>query len=333
MTETVLVLGAGGTVGRAILAAIQAQPDLCAVAGLRRPPLQPSPAGAPAAEPAPVEIRLADATDARSLRAALAGCAFAVNAVGGPPATLRAATRALCLAAPGTALRRLVHVSSMAIYGGGATGLVREDAPFAAAPTAYEAAKIDCEAEVQAYAAAGHAAVILRPGIVFGPGSTQWADRIARLLRAQRLGDLGSAGDGFCNLTHAADLGAWAVAALNVPEAPGRAFNLATLYPPTWNDFLIRFARALGATPVRRITPRWLAAEARLFAPALQAARIAAGRAGLRQGLVADPIPPSLIRLFGQRMRLDTALAERFLPIVRTPDAEAIRDTAAVLNR
>ncbi len=321
MAETVLVLGAGGCVGRAILAAIAAEPALHAVAGLHRAPTRPMGCA----------FRLVDAADAPSLKRALDGCSYAINAVGGAPATLRAATRALCLAGLGQPLRRLVHISSMAVYGSSATGLVAEDATFAGSPSAYEAAKIDCEAEMQAYAAAGHAAVILRPGIVFGPGCPQWTDRIARLLRTRRLGDLGAAGDGFCNLTHAADLGAWTVAALTAGQAAGQAFNTATASPPTWNEFLVRFARALGATPVRRIARRRLAMEARLFAPALHAVRVAGGRAGLPAGLLPDPVSPSLLRLFGQRMRLDTALADRILPIARTPDDAAIGAAAASL--
>ena len=320
MSETVLVLGAGGCVGRAILDAVEAAPGLRAIAGLHRAPTRPIDAA----------FRLIDAADTDSLRGALDGCAYAVNAVGGPPATLRAATRALCLAAMTMPLRRLVHISSMAVYGG-ATGLVAEDATFTPSPGPYAAAKIDCEAEIQAYAASGHEAVILRPGLVFGPGCPQWTDRIARLLRAHRLGDLGAAGDGFCNLTHAADLGAWAAAALHAGSAAGQAFNTATHNPPSWNDFLTSFARALGAVPVGRITPRRLGVETRLFAPALQAARIAAGRAGLPVERFPDPIPPSLRCLFGQRLRLDTALADRILPIDRTPDGEAIRAAAGCL--
>ncbi len=34
--------------------------------------------------------------------------------------------------------------------------------------------------------------------------------------------------------------------------AGGQAFNLAMSGPPTWNEYLVRFARALHAVPVAR---------------------------------------------------------------------------------
>ena len=61
----------------------------------------------------------------------------------------------------------------------------------------------------------GGDAVILRPTCVFGPGSTQWTTRIARLLKARRIGDLGSAGDGGCNLAFIDDVVAAVLAALD----------------------------------------------------------------------------------------------------------------------
>ncbi len=313
--ETVLVLGAGGPVGRAVLAAVRAEPALRGIAGLRQGAALP-------------DTRLADATDARTLTAALHGCSLAVNAVGGGPATLLASTRALCEAARAAGVRRVVHISSMAVYGGQAAGMVDEAAPLASRPSAYEAAKIACEAEVKAFVAAGGQAVTLRPGLVFGPGSVQWAQRVARLLRARRLGDLGPAGDGFCNLTYEPDLGAGVVAALLSPHAAG-AINLATASPLTWNAFLVLFARALGATPVRRLTARRLRIE-RLCAPALRLAGIATRQRG--PAWLPPPVPPSLARLFGQRMRLDPGLADRLLGIVRTPDEDAVRATAAGLQ-
>ncbi len=314
------MLGASGSIGRAVLAAIAADPRLVAIAGLRRPS---------AARPAGVAVRqtrIADALDHAQLTRALRGVTHVINAVGGPPATLRAATANLCAAArahPGT---RLVHISSMAVYGA-ATGLVAEDAPLMAL-SAYAAAKIASEAEVMNHASAGHPAVILRPGIVYGPGSTQWTVRIGRLLAQRRLGDLGPAGDGWCNLIHERDVAAAAIAACLVSEARGLAFNIATLTPPTWNDYLVAFARAVGATPVHRISPRRLALESRLAAPVLHAAHRLAAHTGLPR--VPDPIPRSLLRLFAQRIRLNPARADHLLRFARTPDAAGIAALAAV---
>ncbi len=230
-------------------------PRFSVVACLRRPPT-------PQLD---TPWRLADATDEQAIAAALDGCDVAVNAVGGPPQTLLAATEALCRMASRAGLRRLVHISSMSVYAA-RPGLACEDWPMEPAPAPYAAAKIASEAAVRAYTAAGGSAVSLRAGIVFGPHSTQWSARIARLLRAGRLGDLGPAGDGFCNLTHEADLAA-AVGEVLLAEQPPPAFNLSTLDPPTWNLFFEVFARALRAVPVGRIGARRLAFETAPWRP------------------------------------------------------------------
>ncbi|WP_376100552.1 NAD-dependent epimerase/dehydratase family protein [Roseomonas sp. CCTCC AB2023176] len=102
--------------GRHVVAALQ-RAGIEALAGVRR-------AGS---GPAEVAARVVDATDAGSLRAALEGVGAVVNAVAGDPATMARATEAVLAAA---APRRVVHLSSMAVYGP-ATGVVAEDAPLA----------------------------------------------------------------------------------------------------------------------------------------------------------------------------------------------------------
>ena len=313
----ILVLGASGSIGRAVMTAIAATPGLDAVAGLHR---RAETSGASRS------VR-ADATDAAQLSRALDGATHVINAAGGAPATLRATVTALCKAARTRPDLRLVHISSMAVYGA-ATGLVAEAAPLFA-ETAYAAAKIAGEAEVMTRTASGLPAVILRPGIVYGPGSAQWTGRFARLLHQRRLGDLGAAGDGFCNLIHERDVAAACIAACLTPEADGLAFNLASAAPPTWNEYLASFARALRATPVKRITARQLRVETGVLAPILAGLRAAAPRSLRRR--IPDPITPSLLRAFAQRIRLDPARADTILRFPRTQDAVGIAELGRML--
>jgi len=145
-----------------------------------------------------------DATHEAALMPVLHGAQAVVNAVLGDADTMMAATRALASCAQKRDLR-IVHLSSMAVYGP-ARGRVDEAAPMGGTG-GYAEAKIACETLL-----AGTGAVILRPGIVYGPGGEQWAGRIFRLLRARRLGDLGEHGDGRCNFIHARDVAAAVVA-------------------------------------------------------------------------------------------------------------------------
>jgi nucleoside-diphosphate-sugar epimerase len=221
-------------------------------------------------------------------------------------------TEVLCDAARASPPRRIIHLSSMAVYGV-ATGTVDEDQPPIAPVSKYGQAKIECERIVRKYVADGGDAVILRPTCVFGPGSKQWTTRLARLLRARRIGDLGSAGDGCCNLAFIDDVVAAIVAALDAPGINGKAYNVSSSADLTWNEFLVKFAKELGATPVRRISPRALRIETRLLAPARRLAAL------VMRSPATEAITPSLAALWSQDIQVNCASAEAALALPRTP--------------
>jgi nucleoside-diphosphate-sugar epimerase len=314
--QPVVVLGASGFLGRRLLHRLSGTERFRPIAAARRRP----------ADGADVEWRPCDATDPASLAAALAGAAYAINCVNGDAATMQEATRNLCAAAHQAGLRRVIHVSSMAVYGG-ATGLITETRRLDGSAGGYAAAKVACEAMIQEYSAAGGEAVILRPGCIHGPGSEQWTGRIGRLLRHHRVGDLGAAGDGACNLIHVDDAAEAILAALVRPGAVGQAFNLGDPDPGTWNAYFMRFGRAIGATPITRISARWLKLETKLLAAPLKIATIAAGRGKLHR-LAPDPLPDSLARLWQQDIRLDHRRADAVLGFPRTRPPRAIADAA-----
>ncbi|SHJ70902.1 Nucleoside-diphosphate-sugar epimerase [Roseomonas rosea] len=320
MQGPVLILGAGGFIGRHMTAGLSAA-GLRVIAGMRRRPGQPlgQPLGQQLGQqPERTEFRQVDAADEGSLSRALDGVGAVVNCVAADPAAMVAATRALAKAA---GRRRIVHLSSMAVYGS-ATGLVGEDAPLTP-EGAYGEAKAESE---RLLAALPGPVIMLRPGCVHGPGSEGWTARPARLLRAGRLGDLGPDGDGVCNLTSAADLVAATTAALRLPGAPAgaMALNLSDPAPGDWNAYFLALALATGATPLRRL-PGWQLKAEKLAAYPLKVMEISAGKARLR---TPDPIPPSLLRLFRQDITLDHRRADAALGFARTPPAQAISEAA-----
>jgi len=307
---SVVVMGGGGFIGRHLIEVLAASSDLRPIAASRKRP-----------DGGGIEWRGCDATDRASVEAALAGAAAVVNCVAGDAATMLAATRAICAEA---GQRRVVHLSSMAVYGE-ATGLVKEAHPLTREGNWYTQAKVGCEAAVRELAADW---VVLRPGCIHGPGSEPWTARIGRLLRQHRIGDLGAEGDGLCNLVHVTDVAEAIAAALRRPGISGEAFNLGAPDPGTWNEYFVRFARAIGATPVRRVSGRWLRIEGKLLAPALQVAKLAASRVGAGR-LAPDPIPRSLLALWRQDIQLDHRKADAMLAFPRTPPDQAIADAAA----
>jgi nucleoside-diphosphate-sugar epimerase len=313
MKQRVLVLGAGGFIGRQVVAALSTSDWAAPIAAARRAGADPS---------GTIQV---DATDAGRLREVMAGVDGVVNCVAGNESTIVDGARALFEAAGDLPQRpRVVHLSSMAVYGD-RVGDVDESAASGTGLSPYGAAKFEAER----LAAAGGFVTCLRLGIVYGPGSPQWSGRMAQLLRAHRLGDLGSAGDGICNLTYVGDAVQAILRTLRTPHAAGRIYNVAGPDFPTWNDYLSRYALALGAVPVARISRRRLKLESKLLAPPLKVAEILAARLAPRLGaLLPQPIPPSLVRLFGQEIRMTVGLAERELGMEWTPLEKGLRTTA-----
>jgi nucleoside-diphosphate-sugar epimerase len=248
-----------------------------------------------------------------------------VNAAVGSPATIRAQSlkveaivRASCPQA------RLVHLSSMTVYGS-LDGQVDETAALVADLGDYAAAQIEAERIVNALPNT----VTLRLGCEYGPACPQWSGRIAQLLLAHRLGDLGAAGDGCCNLLFIDDLVDAVLAGLQTPAIQGETFNLAMPSPPTWNEYFTRFGIALHAVPIRRITSRRLAFESKLLAVPLKGWELVARMSGLARTAAIPAITPSLLKLCRQQISMNVAKAESRLNMRWTPLDEGMQRAAA----
>jgi len=257
----------------------------------------------------------------------LAGIHSVFNGTLGRPDAIRTQAQSLygALERIGGAIRA-VHLSSMTVYGT-SSGEVVETSPLRSDLGDYGAAQVTAESLAVRYPRS----VILRPGCEYGPGCPQWSERIARLLCAHRLGDLGAAGDGVCNLLFVDDLVAAILKSLSAPGIDGACFNLAMRSPPTWNEYFVRFARALGAVPVSRIGARRLKIEARVAAPPLKLLEMMQRRLG-RASSIAPAITPSLLNLCSQNITLSSLRAEVVLELAWTPLHEGLQRTAAAFR-
>jgi 2-alkyl-3-oxoalkanoate reductase len=299
MPQRVLVLGADNFIGRRVVVQLGATDWARPVAG-----------DAGAGEDA--------------LGRALDGVDAVINCFIGKASEISEGARGLFAAAARSAGKpRVVHLSSMSVYGD-VSGLVDETAPLRTELGAYAEAKVAAEG----FAAGYVNGVILRPGCEYGPECPQWSIRIADWLMSRRLGDLGAAGDGYCNLLHIDDLVAGILSCLEPPQLAAAVFNLSAPNPPTWNEYLIRYGRALKAVPIRRISQRRLQVETRLLAPPLKMLELALGAARLGAQRVPPAMPPSLLRLMRQEIKLDVTRAERVLGLRWTPLEAGLEKTA-----
>lgn len=312
----VLVLGASGFIGRCTVRQLARQSDVTVIAASRRPVRTPPP-----------DRILTSALDAReepALRRALEGATGVINCVAGDPDSLISTAKALFAAAAHVRpAPRIVHLSSLAVYGS-LNGNVDETVPPRGDLGPYSAAKLATER----LAADCGLAVILRPGIVYGARSPWWSDRIARLLCARRLGDLGAGGEGFSNLVHVEDVAAAALQALRLPGIEGQTFNLTLSTVPTWNDYFARYAEMLGAVPLRRISSRRLAIERRLLAPPLKLLEFAGRLPPFRRLSLPPPIRPWLLQLCKHRIAMIATRAETILGMRWTPLDTGLKEAA-----
>jgi nucleoside-diphosphate-sugar epimerase len=314
--QRIVVLGASGFIGRSVVRSLAETDWAIPVAASR------------SASAAPIDGRVAridvDAADPAALVRALDGAAGIVNCIAGPPDLIESVADAVFAAAARLEPRpQVVHLGSLAAYGS-ATGVVTEESPLRGDLDEYSAAKARCDA-----VAACHPFVtVLRPGIVYGPGSPWWSDRIARLLTMRRLGDIGPAGEGNCNLVYVADVAAAVVRTLERPATGFRAFNLSLPAPPTWNGYFAAYAAALGIEPLPRIPASRLALETRLLSPALKLLELALRSPAAARRNPLPPLRPWLPRLCAQRIRMDVSLAERLLDMRWTPLERGLEVTA-----
>lgn len=339
----VLILGGTGFVGRRLVPPLRAAGWEVVVAARRRPPTAgaQNSAGAPDAG---LRWHALNSCDRPALTDTLRGVDAVINAVAGRPRDIAAGARALAEALRAVGGRPLVHLSSMAVYGevqGPVPAHSRFDgsepfgplpAPLAGRP--YVVAKREAERHLAPLGAAAVPVTLLRPGCVWGPGSLGWVDRLARLLHAGRLGDLGADGDGWTHGVHVDDVCQAVLRALAAPQGGTRVYPLAAPDSPRWNTYLQDLARAVQAPPLAR-PPAWqLQLDAWVASPLLHLAQLAGGRwLGHGRWQLPPPLPPSLLALMRRGLEMDARAAARELGLVWTPYPRALRESAEDWSR
>jgi len=166
-------------------------------------------------------------------------------------------SRSVIAAAKAAGVARVVHTSSVGIYGHVASPPADEDTPKH--PTNdYEHTKLLGEtAALELASELGTELVVLRPGWVYGPG----CPRTAKLLRTIRRGRFFYVGDG-SNLRHPLYVSdaveAFIVAAHASTERTGRAYIIVGPAPTSVRELVECCAAAQGLEPPRLRLPRGL---------------------------------------------------------------------------
>lgn len=195
------------------------------------------------------------------------------------------ATRDLLAAATARGVRRFVQVSSIVAYGNAAVGELDEEHPVHAHGGSYVTTKLASEHVVLAARARGDIdVVIVRPGDVYGPGSRPWIVEPLRMIRRGQF-LLPARGEGCFRPVHVDDLVRGIAAAARSPRAAGHVVNLSCEGFVTTREFFAHHYRWLGrkGPPCLPTGVAWALAESTFRAGRLLGLRSEGSGATMRQ--------------------------------------------------
>ena len=244
-----LVTGAGGLLGRALVAALRARHQRVRVLVRRKVPAFVEDPG--------VQVVVGDLGDPRIVDHAVAGVTTVYHvgaAMRGSPRDFEAGTvwgtRNVIDACGRHGTRRLVHVSSMGVLDHASRGpdeKVDESyrhEPLPALRGAYTRTKLQAEQMVVDAMRDGLPAVVLRPGQIFGPG----AERVTPNGVVALAGRWIAVGDGACTLplVYVDDVVDALLLAGEAPDATGAVINVVDPATVTQSDYLARCRQRFG---------------------------------------------------------------------------------------
>lgn len=301
MMKKILVTGAGGFLGGWIVESFLLA-GVPVRAGIR------SWNGAVRLARRSAEMAICDVLSPRQLLDAMQGCAAVVHCAVGDDRVTVEGTRNVLSAAHRLGLKRVVHISSVAVYGK-ANGLLRESQARRSQGDPYARRKIAAERVCEEFAARGLPVVILRPSLVYGPFSQIWTVSFARRLHSGKWGTFGGRGEGTCNLVYVTDVVQAVERALRSENAPGETFHVNGADLITWNEYFERFNHALGGEPLPRLATWPMALKARLLSPVRRVGRYVLTRHASAVGRIhgGSPVAARSMRFTEQALQLTPA--------------------------
>lgn len=236
----ILVTGATGFIGGAVVEALHNAGADGTVAGVRH--------ASPRLDQLPVKLENCDVLDQKTIENALEGMDVVIHCArdSAKGATVEG-TRHLLDAIRVKRIKRLVHMSSIAVYGD-ADGVITDDTPPAPADE-YGADKLAEERLCQAAAGPGLTVAVIRPSLVYGPCGYLWTTRFIEGILEGQLNQFPEA-QGPANLIYVGDLARFAIGLAVRPLPEYSVFNANGAEIPTFNSYFDRLSRALGHGPL-----------------------------------------------------------------------------------
>ena len=238
--QNVGIIGAGGYVGARFVNILRGHPTVQGIGIVR------SAKALARLSNAPMEVRVVNTSKTSELAQALADCETVVNATLGDLSRILPETQTAYEAARQSGCKLFIHVSSAVVFGRAESPELDDDSPPDLSNwNLYARSK--GEAEVFLRGALKDTAmriVVLRPGLIWGPG-TRWARNVAdQLLHGSVC--LSNAGQGIANLVYVDNLVNMILAVHNHPNGPSGFYNVGDSGTVTWSQFYTALASGLG---------------------------------------------------------------------------------------
>jgi nucleoside-diphosphate-sugar epimerase len=205
-----------------------------------------------------------DVTRPDSLPDAVAGCDVVFHCAWGGESLADArqvnveGTRNVIEAAAQAGVRRVVHLSTMAVHGDDLPAELTENAPMITSGDAYGVSKAEGERlALKLGPERGVEVVALRPTLVYGPAAPYWIVGYCERVKHEQVA-LVDGGTGLANLIFVEDLVDAMWAAAETPGAAGTVCLVSGAQPVTWAEYLGHFAR-MCRKPVPPSVPLWRA--------------------------------------------------------------------------
>jgi predicted dehydrogenase/nucleoside-diphosphate-sugar epimerase len=227
----------------------------------------------------PTEIVRCDVLKPQEIDAAIEGCDAVVHCAVGNEEVSTRGTENVMRAAEQRGVRRVVHLSSVAVYGK-PEGTILETQSRQSRGNHYAHCKIRAEEVCESFMARGVPIVMLRPSVIYGPFSEAWTVSFGKRLVSGRWGTFGRHGEGICNLVYVTDVVQAVYRALTVGGIEGETYNVNGNELITWNEYFVRMNEALGRNPLRPLQIQRMIWRARVLSPMRNVARFALNRFG-----------------------------------------------------
>lgn len=192
-----------------------------------------------------LEMVSGDILDRQATVRAVQGCEVVFHCAWGNRRVNVEGTRNILDAALSAKVERVVHLSTMMVYGETPDGDLSESAPRQRTGDEYGDSKLEGEELVLSYHREhGLLVVVLQPTVVYGP----WAPATTNTLSQLKTGKviLVNGGDGFSNAVYVDDVVTAMLLATANRSAVGEVFIISGESPTPWRDFFGAYEDILG---------------------------------------------------------------------------------------